>query len=78
MSEEYKKGYRDGFEEGFKVASKLFPAQTYPVSAAAPGCPVCGMSWKNGAVGYVCYNPKCPTRVTCDVDGKSLWGTSSG
>jgi hypothetical protein len=26
------------------------------------GCPVCGIS---GVNGYVCNNPKCPTKVTC-------------
>lgn len=29
------------------------------------GCPVCGIGKNGEAMGYVCYNPKCPTRITC-------------
>jgi hypothetical protein len=29
------------------------------------GCPVCGLGSDGKPIGYVCNNPKCPTRITC-------------
>lgn len=43
---------------------------TFPLPNPWPGywvpssCPVCGIHWE-GAMGYVCSNPYCPSRVTC-------------
>lgn len=69
MSDEYKKGYREGFEEGFRSAEKLLSRGVMPSIPQLPtdycGCQVCGMSWKDGAIGYVCPRMDCPTRVTC-------------
>jgi hypothetical protein len=70
MSDEYKKGYREGFDDGFKSAERLLsrgvmPGPAQPFSGDYCGCQVCGMSWKDGPMGYVCSRSDCPTRVTC-------------
>lgn len=39
------------------------PTQPY-MPQAQPGCHVCGIPG-NVAMGYVCNNPNCPTRVSC-------------
>jgi hypothetical protein len=70
MPEEYKKGYREGFEEGFKAAQRLLekgimPHQINPSPLDFCGCQVCGMSWKDGPMGYVCNRSDCPTGITC-------------
>ena len=72
MSDEYKKGFREGFEEGFKSAERLLsrgvmprPAQPFSGDPNFCGCQVCGMSWKDGPMGYVCGRLDCPTRSTC-------------
>lgn len=40
------------------------PRQTFPTIPTTPwstACPVCDL---DGINGYVCYNPKCPTKIT--------------
>ena len=44
-----------------------------PTTVVYQACGVCGIGDINKAMGYVCYNPKCPTRVTCT----STTGTTS-
>lgn len=36
-----------------------------PTFESTNKCSVCGIDFGNKAWGYVCNNPKCPTRVTC-------------
>lgn len=38
--------------------------KTYPPVSTKFGCPECGMGADGKPTGYVCYNPKCPTRIT--------------
>jgi hypothetical protein len=40
-----------------------------PHTVVYQACGVCGIGDINKATGYVCYNPKCPTRVTCTTTG---------
>jgi hypothetical protein len=59
MSDEYKKGYADGFKDGHKAGQELLNElfwRNHPPESPAYGCSVCGMNWKDGAMGYVCYN----------------------
>jgi hypothetical protein len=71
MSDDYKKGYADGFRDGHKAGRDYVESQppgiwrNNPPGSPAYGCPVCGLSSKDGVMGYVCYHPQCPTRVTC-------------
>lgn len=40
------------------------PRQTFPTIPTTPwstACPVCDL---DGINGYVCYNPKCPTKIS--------------
>ena len=36
----------------------------FPPTMTTNRCDICGIEMK-GDWGYVCYHPKCPTRVTC-------------
>ena len=60
------KMYREGFKDGWNEAMKQNKMYDYPSVPAAPwpnmGCNVCG---RIGPNNLVCYNPKCPSRVTC-------------
>ena len=65
MSEDYRNGFKDGFaaglEEGKRTQSQPYPA--YPTQHVG-FCPVC-FKKLDGAWGYVCSHPKCPSSVTC-------------
>ena len=77
-SEDYKRGWYDGYAEAKKAQDypKLYPPQplytkTYnpPTTGPIPPtmydrCSVCGNNSKT-AMGLVCYNAGCPTKVTC-------------
>ena len=48
------------------------PFVDYPVWGiphAGVGCPICGIGADGQPMGYVCTNPRCPTRVTCTTTG---------
>jgi len=68
MSDEYRSGFRDGFaaglEEGKRIQTQPYPA--YPT--LYDGCPVCLKKF-DSPWGYVCANPKCPSKVTCTTTG---------
>ena len=68
---DYAQGFKDGFAAGLEEGKKLAPKQTrlddyvfgQPGYLGMPNtCQICGRS---GVAGYVCYDPKCPTKVTC-------------
>jgi len=69
MSEDYAKGFKDGFAAGLEEGKKLVPRDTVfqPGILGLPNtCQVCGRL-QNGIQGYVCYDPRCSSRVTCGV-----------
>lgn len=49
------------------------PGTTKWVGEPGTGCEVCGVGARGELMGYVCSNPRCPTRVTC---GPTLTGTA--
>jgi hypothetical protein len=65
MSEDVKEkldAYKQGYKDGYNDAVKFYV--TDPMKNIHPDhyvCPVCRIS---GVQLSVCYNPKCPTRVT--------------
>lgn len=70
---DYAQGFKDGFaaglEEGKKLAAKQPRLDDYvfgqPGYLGMPNtCHVCGRL-QSGVEGYVCYSPRCPTKVTC-------------
>ena len=67
--DDYKRGYADGFRDGHKAGRDFYEQNTFwrnnPPGAPSYGCSVCGLSWKDGAMGYVCGHPQCPSKVTC-------------
>jgi hypothetical protein len=66
MLEHYRKGFKDGVE--FARSNPYLSAPVVPndgLTQDMTGCRVCGMNFGTGVWGYVCNNPKCPTRVTC-------------
>ena len=64
-SDEYKRGWYDGYQAAKREQQINLPPLPYtPPISNNPRCMVCGMEFKN-AMGYVCYNPNCPTKVTC-------------
>ena len=77
MSEEYARGFKDGFAAGLEEGKKLTPVVSKDPTRlddyvfGQPGylgmpntCHVCGRL-QSGVEGYVCYSPRCPTKVTC-------------
>lgn len=63
---DYAQGFKDGFAAGLEEGKKLAPKDTVfqPTYLGSPGsCQVCGRL-SQGITGYVCYDPKCPTRIT--------------
>ena len=64
----YKEGYKDGYNEAVKfyILNPLLDRRrvedrvNYPIGY--DGCHVCG---RKGPDLMVCYNSRCPTRVTC-------------
>lgn len=66
--DEYKRGFRDGFaaglEEGKRIQTLPYPPYL-PYPTLYEGCPVCLKKFEGGFWGYVCANPKCPSKVTC-------------
>lgn len=83
MSDDYQKGFKDGFAVGLEEGKKLVPKPTrlddylfgQPGYLGNPGtCQVCGRS---GVAGYVCYDPKCPIKVTCGgtITGNTISGS---
>jgi hypothetical protein len=87
-NEDYKKGYADGFQAGFELAKKqpvdivnpnpLSPNiwRNNPPGSPSYGCAVCGLSYKDGAMGYVCPRTDCPSRVYCGTEvGYTTGGT---
>lgn len=70
---DYAQGFKDGFAAGLEEGKKLAPKQTklddyvfgQPGILGMPDtCHVCGRL-QTGVDGYVCYSPRCPTKVTC-------------
>lgn len=63
---DYAQGFKDGFAAGLEEGKKLAPKDAVfrPGILGLPNtCQVCGRL-QSGIQGYVCYDPKCPTRVT--------------
>lgn len=54
-------------QEGPRAPFRDYP--TWGVPYAGIGCPICGNGADGKAMGYVCTNPRCPTRVTCTTTG---------
>lgn len=70
---DYAQGFKDGFAAGLEEGKKLAPKDTVfkPGYLGMPDtCHVCGRL-QSGIDGYVCYSPRCPTKVTC---GTSMTG----
>jgi hypothetical protein len=65
MNDEYKKGYADGFRDGHKAGLDSIYWRPNPPGAPAYGCPVCGLCYKDGTIGYYCPRIDCPTKFTC-------------
>lgn len=64
-SDDYKRGWYDGYQAAQKDQTKIYPPIPLPpINTPVMRCNVCGMEFKN-AMGYVCNNPSCPTKVTC-------------
>ena len=59
---DYTTGYSQGFRDGWEAAMNTLNTRPQWTQPKESGCPVCGMT---GVMGYVCNNPKCPTRITC-------------
>ena len=65
-NDDYKRGYREGYQDGVEYARELY-GSLLPIAPVLPTvvpnrCNVCGITFE-GAMGYVCTNPRCPTRV---------------
>lgn len=68
----YKDGFADGLEEGKKLAAIIPTLEWTSYLGRYNTCPVCGRDGgSNGAWGYVCSHPKCPTNATCGAVGSS-------
>lgn len=69
VSDEYKRGWYDGYQAAQKDSNKVRvvgPAYTLPpVGTTNTRCSTCGIDIGNKTWGYVCYHPKCPSKVTC-------------
>ena len=65
VSDEYKKGWYDGYQAA-KMGQPMinYPAIPMPSHTQPSICNTCGMTFM-GAMGWVCSNPSCPTKVTC-------------
>lgn len=66
--DDYKRGYREGYQDGMSAARKLLDPYL-PIAPILPTveknrCRVCSIDFSK-MTGYVCYHPKCPTKVTC-------------
>ena len=72
---DYAQGFKDGFAAGLEEGKKLNTPQIgWPSYLGSPGtCQVCGRL-SQGIMGYVCYDPKCPTRVTAYATGGAVIG----
>lgn len=46
-----------------------YPTWVPKAQQAHIGCPVCGIGADGKPMGYVCSNPRCPTRITCSTTG---------
>lgn len=63
---DYAQGFKDGFAAGLEEGKKLAPKQTRldDYVFGQPGtCQVCGRL-QSGITGYVCYDNRCPSRIT--------------
>lgn len=76
---DYAQGFKDGFAAGLEEGKKLAPVKSvdpwgFGLLVGSPGCPVCGRFDGGSVMGYVCYNPKCPTRITAYTTGGAVTG----
>jgi len=59
------KAYKEGFKDGYNEAVRFYITNPMlnmrPQDNAWAGCSVCG---KSGISHEVCYNSKCPSRIT--------------
>lgn len=73
----YDKGYADGYNDGFRAgleAGKGLKSPSNPIWPDIdnkPRCRVCGMDFSK-PMGYVCFNDKCPSKVTCSWTGETV------
>jgi hypothetical protein len=64
-SDDYKRGWYDGYQAAQRHNPTITqPPITVPTIKVSNVCNVCGIDFGNKAWGYVCYNDKCPTRIT--------------
>lgn len=69
-SDDYKRGWYDGYQAAKREQSVNIPTTPFiPPLQSSNACKTCGMIF-NGAMGYVCYHPNCPSKVTVTCGGE--------